>query len=130
VIHIGDTYTDLGATAVDRAGTSLSVRDFLNGIATSEIVLDTATAATDTINYIATDTRGQYGYRHPHRPHRGRRPSVRFPISFLNRPNLHGSTKPLGCCFPFEMRSFRLDRKQYPGLFGVEPPLTLACALW
>ena len=58
-INIGDTYQDLGATAKDSAGHELGVITFLNGALVSNIVLDTTAAATDTIDYVATDTWGQ-----------------------------------------------------------------------
>ena len=57
-IHIGDTYQDLGATAKDSDGHELGVHTFLNGALVSNIVLDTSTTTTDTIDYVATDTNG------------------------------------------------------------------------
>ena len=55
-INVGDTYSDLGATAKDSAGHDLGVKTFLNGALVSDIVLDTSTTTTDTIDYAATDT--------------------------------------------------------------------------
>jgi hypothetical protein len=52
------SYSDLGATAVDSAGNDLGLKYFLNGALVSNIVLDTFAAATDTIDYVATDTYG------------------------------------------------------------------------
>ena len=57
-INVGDTYQDLGATAKDSAGHDLGLRTFLNGALVSDIVLDTSTTSTDTIDYVATDTWG------------------------------------------------------------------------
>ena len=57
-INIGDTYQDLGATAKDSEGHDLGVRTFLNGALVSDIVLDTSTTTTHTIDYVATDTWG------------------------------------------------------------------------
>jgi hypothetical protein len=57
-IHIGDTYTDLGAIVTDNQGHDLGYKTFLNGTLVSNIVIDTSQVATDTINYVATDTWG------------------------------------------------------------------------
>jgi hypothetical protein len=57
-IQVGSTYNDLGATAKDTQGHDLDVRYFLNGALVSNIVIDTSTVATDTIDYVATDTWG------------------------------------------------------------------------
>jgi hypothetical protein len=85
VIHVGDTYTDLGATAVDHAGTSLSLRDFLNSVATSEIAIDTTISATDTIHYVATDTWGNTA-RDTYCCHRARPPTAMdFSISGIDK---------------------------------------------
>ena len=53
-----DTYTDLDAIATDSEGHSLSYKTFLDGALVSNIVLDTTQMATDTIDYVATDTWG------------------------------------------------------------------------
>ena len=58
VISVGATYADLGATAADAQGHSLDVQTFLNGVEAPSITVDTSEAATDTIEYIATDTWG------------------------------------------------------------------------
>ncbi|KJC49078.1 hypothetical protein UP09_07540 [Bradyrhizobium sp. LTSP885] len=58
IIQVGDTYTDLGAIATDNQGTSLGYKTFLNGALVSNIVMDTSAVATDTIDYVATDTWG------------------------------------------------------------------------
>jgi hypothetical protein len=61
IIQVGDSYADLGATVSDtgqgQAGdTNLGLKYF--GALVSNIVLDTSAAATDTIDYVATDTLG------------------------------------------------------------------------
>jgi len=58
IIHIGDSYNDIGALAKDAEGHDLSLRTFLNGVLSGNIVIDTSAAATDTIDYAATDTWG------------------------------------------------------------------------
>ena len=63
IIEVGDSYADLGATVTDtspgQAGdTNLGLKTFLNGTLVSNIVLDTSQVATDTIDYVATDTDG------------------------------------------------------------------------
>jgi hypothetical protein len=60
-IHVGDTYTDLGALSAlvaDNQGHTLGYKTFRNGTLVSNIVLDTSQAATDTIDYVVTDTYG------------------------------------------------------------------------
>jgi hypothetical protein len=57
-IHVGDTYNDLGATAKDSVGHDLGLKYFLNGALVSNIVIDTSSVATDTIEYVATDSAG------------------------------------------------------------------------
>jgi Domain of unknown function (DUF5011) len=59
IIHLGDTYADLGATITDpQADLNLGIKTFLNGKLVSNIVLDTSSVATDTIDYVATDSQG------------------------------------------------------------------------
>jgi surface protein with Ig-like domain len=63
IIIIGDSYADLGATVSDtgpgQAGdTNLGYKTFLNGALVSNIVFDTSEVATDTIDYVATDSVG------------------------------------------------------------------------
>lgn len=63
VIEVGDGYDDLGVTVSDvgpgQAGdTNLGYQTFLNGTLVSNIVLDTNQVATDTIDYVATDSDG------------------------------------------------------------------------
>jgi Chaperone of endosialidase/Domain of unknown function (DUF5011) len=57
-INVGDTYTDLGALVTDNQGHDLGYRTFLNGALVSNILIDTSQVATDTIDYVATDTWG------------------------------------------------------------------------
>jgi hypothetical protein len=57
-INAGDTYTDLGAIVTDNQGHNLGYKTFLNGALVSNIVVDTSEVATDTIDYVATDTWG------------------------------------------------------------------------
>jgi hypothetical protein len=59
IIHIGDTYADLGATITGpQADLNLGIKTFLNGTLVSNIVLDTSHVATDTIDFVATDGAG------------------------------------------------------------------------
>jgi hypothetical protein len=57
-ISVGDTYTDLGAIVTDNQGHDLSYRTFINGVLSGNILIDTTQVATDTIDYVATDTWG------------------------------------------------------------------------
>jgi hypothetical protein len=59
IIHVGDTYADLGATITGpQSDLNLGIRAFLNGTLVSNIVLDTSSQATDTIDYVSTDSAG------------------------------------------------------------------------
>jgi Domain of unknown function (DUF5011) len=59
-IHVGDTYADLGATITGpMADLNLGIKTVLNGTLVSNIVIDTSSVATDTIDYVATDSQGQ-----------------------------------------------------------------------
>ena len=57
IIHVGDSYADLGATITGPtdADKNLGLKYFLNRTLVNDIVLDTSKAATDTIDYVATD---------------------------------------------------------------------------
>jgi hypothetical protein len=67
IIHIGDSYADLGATITGpQADLNLGIRTYLNGTLTSNIVIDTSTVATDTIDYVATDQPARP--QHPQEP--------------------------------------------------------------
>lgn len=63
IIEVGDSYADLGATVTDtgpgQAGdANLGYQTFLNGTLVSTIDIDTSQVATDTIDYVATDSSG------------------------------------------------------------------------
>jgi hypothetical protein len=59
IIHVGDSYADLGATITcPQSDLNLATKTFLNGQLVSNIVLDTSEAATGTIDYVATDGAG------------------------------------------------------------------------
>jgi Domain of unknown function (DUF5011) len=59
IIQVGDTYNDLGATITGpQADLNLGIQTFVNGVATSPVQIDTSEAATDTIDYVATDQNG------------------------------------------------------------------------
>jgi hypothetical protein len=58
IIHVGDTYTDLGAIVTNNQGHDLGYKTFLDGTLVSNIIIDTTQVATDTIDYVATDTWG------------------------------------------------------------------------
>jgi hypothetical protein len=63
IIHVGDSYADLGATVTDTAAgqagdNNLGIKTFLNGALVSNIVIDTTQIATDTIDYVAADQNG------------------------------------------------------------------------
>jgi hypothetical protein len=57
-INIGGTYSDLGAIVTDNQGHDLSYRTFINSVLSGNIFIDTSHVATDTIDYVATDTWG------------------------------------------------------------------------
>ncbi|HEX5862846.1 MAG TPA: immunoglobulin-like domain-containing protein, partial [Casimicrobiaceae bacterium] len=58
-IRVGDTYADLGATITGpQADLNLGIKTFLNGTLVSDIVLDTSTTTTGTIDYVVTDQNG------------------------------------------------------------------------
>src|ERR1022692_4619061 len=47
-----------GAIVTDNQGHDLSYRTFINGVLSGNILIDTSQVATDTIDYVATDTWG------------------------------------------------------------------------
>ena len=58
-IHIGDIYADLGATiTAPQADLNLGITTYVNGAAMSPVQIDTTQAATDTIQYVVTDSAG------------------------------------------------------------------------
>ena len=59
IIQVGSTYTDLGATITgSQADLNLGIVTYLNDFPVTQIQLDTSVAATDTIDYVATDQNG------------------------------------------------------------------------
>ena len=59
IVQVGASYADLGATITGPAADlNLGIKTFVNGLFVSNIVLDTSAAATDTIDYVATDSQG------------------------------------------------------------------------
>ena len=57
--RLGATYNDLGATiTAPLADLNLGIVTFVNGAAISPVQIDTSTAATDTIDYVVTDSAG------------------------------------------------------------------------
>jgi hypothetical protein len=58
-VHIGDRYADLGARITGPpTDLNLGIKTFLNGIIANRIEIDTSTATTDTIEYVAADQSG------------------------------------------------------------------------
>lgn len=59
IIQVGATYNDLGATIEGpQQDLNLGIQTFVNGVAMSPVQIDTTEAATDTIDYVATDQNG------------------------------------------------------------------------
>ena len=59
IVQIGDTYNDLGATiAGPQQDLNLGITTYVNGVETDPVQIDTSAAATDTIDYVATDQIG------------------------------------------------------------------------
>ena len=59
IIQVGNTYNDLGATITGpQQDLNLGIQTYVNGVAMSPIQIDTTEAATDTIDYVATDQSG------------------------------------------------------------------------
>jgi hypothetical protein len=59
IIQVGDSYNDLGASiAGPQADLNLDITTYVNGIETSPMQIDTSTTATDTIDYVVTDSQG------------------------------------------------------------------------
>jgi hypothetical protein len=57
-LHIGDTYSDLGATVTDNVDHNLGVHAFVGSTALEQASIDTSTTTTYLINYVATDSAG------------------------------------------------------------------------
>ncbi len=59
IVQVGVSYADLGATITGpQADLNLDINTFVNGAPMNPIVIDTTAAATDTIDYVVTDTAG------------------------------------------------------------------------
>jgi hypothetical protein len=59
IVEVGATYNDLGATITGpQDDLDLGIQTFVNGAAMSPIEIDTSQAATDTVQYVATDQNG------------------------------------------------------------------------
>jgi hypothetical protein len=59
IIQVGATYTDLGATITGpTADLNLGIVTYVSGAPMNPIVIDTTQAATNTIQYVATDQSG------------------------------------------------------------------------
>ena len=59
IIQVGATYTDLGATITGpQADLNLGIRTYVNGMLMNPVQIDTSTTATDTIDYVVTDSSG------------------------------------------------------------------------
>ena len=58
-VDVGSVYNDLGATITGQvADLNLGIKTFVNGVFASTPSIDTSTAATDTIDYVVTDSNG------------------------------------------------------------------------
>jgi hypothetical protein len=58
-IQVGSAYNDLGATITGpQADLNLGITTYVNGTEMSPVQVDTSTAATDTIDYVVTDSTG------------------------------------------------------------------------
>jgi hypothetical protein len=59
IVQVGATYSDLGAQITGpQADLNLGIQTYVNGIEMSPVQIDTSAAATDTIDYVATDQNG------------------------------------------------------------------------
>ena len=59
IVQVGAGFADLGATITGpQADLNLGIKTVVNGALVSNIVLDTSAAATDTIDYVVTDSQG------------------------------------------------------------------------
>ena len=59
LIEVGATYNDLAATITGpQDDLDLGIQTFVNGVAMSPVQIDTSSAATDTIDYVAADQNG------------------------------------------------------------------------
>ena len=59
IVQVGATYKDLGATITGpQQDLNLGITTYVNGTEMSPVQIDTTQAATDTIDYVATDQNG------------------------------------------------------------------------
>jgi hypothetical protein len=59
IVQAGSTYNDLGATITGpKQDLNLGISTYVNGVAVSPVQIDTSAAATDTVQYVATDQNG------------------------------------------------------------------------
>jgi hypothetical protein len=59
IVQVGASYNDLGATITGpQQDLDLGLTTYVNGTEMSPVQIDTSTAATDTIDYVATDQNG------------------------------------------------------------------------
>jgi hypothetical protein len=59
IVQVGESYNDLGATITGpQADLNLGIETYIDGIAMTPVQIDTSMAATDTIDYVATDQNG------------------------------------------------------------------------
>jgi len=59
IVQVGSTYNDLGATITGpQQDLDLGISTFVNGAPISPVAIDTSAAATDTVEYVATDQNG------------------------------------------------------------------------
>ena len=59
IVQVGATYNDLGATITGpQADLNLGIQTFVNGVEMNPVQIVTSAAATDTIDYIVTDSQG------------------------------------------------------------------------
>ncbi|MBI5644711.1 tail fiber domain-containing protein, partial [Candidatus Kaiserbacteria bacterium] len=60
-IHVGDAYSDLGATVSDNVDLNLGIHTFVDGTEVQTVSLDTSTTSSYSITYRATDNAGNVG---------------------------------------------------------------------
>jgi hypothetical protein len=59
IVQVGASYSDLGATITGpQADLNLGIETYLNGTEMSPVQIDTSAVATDTIDYVVTDSQG------------------------------------------------------------------------
>jgi hypothetical protein len=57
-LHIGDVYSDLGATVTDNVDQNIGVHAFVGSVPLDQAIIDTSTSTTYYIDYVATDSAG------------------------------------------------------------------------